>query len=108
MLCLLEICPLVAVSVLALAHAVSMPVVPPESVALLERQVPEIAKQPAARLKPLAAVDVAAAPESARYVPVNPPVNVVVPVAPKVAAPEMPLKASAAVVEVARAELVAR
>jgi len=75
---------------------------------LMVRHVPEIAKQPAARLKPFAAVEVAAAPESARYVPVIPPVNVVVPVAPKVAAPERLLNVSAAVVLVLSAVEVAR
>lgn len=71
-------------------------------------QLPLIAKHPAARLKPFAAVEVALPPLKFRYVPVNPPLNVVVEGEPKVAAPLAPLKERAATVLVASAVLVAR
>ena len=100
--------PLVAVSVVASVHAVSMPVVPPDRL-LPPTQVLEMEKHPPVRFNPLADVEVPVlAPVRLRYVLVIPPLNVVVPVAPKVAAPERLLKVSAAVVEVASAVEVAR
>lgn len=72
-----------------------------------ERHEPEMEKQPAAISRPRAKVEVALVPERLRYVPVKPPVNVVVAGEPKVAAPVVPLKATAAVVEVAEYEDVA-
>ena len=97
-----------AVSAVALVKAASIPAVPPVTpLPLPPTHVPFTAKHPLKRLNPFAAVEVALAPESARYVPVIPPVKVVVAGEPKVAAPVVPLNASAAVVLVASAVEVA-
>ena len=75
------------------------PVVPVKLEAV--RQTPLIAKHPPVILIPLAKVDVAEVLVTFSAVVCTPPVKVEVAGEPKVAAPVVPLKASAAVVEVA-------
>ena len=75
---------------------------------LEERHVPLIAKHPAARFQPFAAVEVAVVEVRLSAVPWIPPVNVEVEGEPKVAAPVEALNARAATDEVAVAVEVAR
>ena len=76
--------PLVAVSVVASVHAVSMPVVPPVTLAPPPpTQVPLMEKHPERRSKPLAAVEVAFAPVRFKYEAASAPENVEVELVPR-------------------------